>query len=97
MNYKEGVYVPDYNCGNYDDVEGIPYFLDQVGKYHKVNHAVAIVGYGSEENESGEKMDYWIVKNSWGSDWGEDGYIKFAAGKNHCGIETYIEFIENKF
>ncbi|KAI6238765.1 Cathepsin L-like cysteine proteinase [Aphelenchoides fujianensis] len=47
-------------------------------------HALNIVGYGTSED--GEK--YWIVKNSWGQNWGiEDGYIYFARGVNACGIE----------
>lgn len=41
-------------------------------------HAVAIVGYQS---------DYWIVRNSWASSWGQNGYFYFAKGKNLCGME----------
>ena len=49
-----------------------------------LDHAVAAVGYG---NESGQ--DYWLVRNSWGSSWGENGYIKIAAvdGPGICGIQ----------
>lgn len=48
-----------------------------------VNHAVLAVGYGHDD-ESG--MDYWIVKNSWGEDWGDEGYFKIQRGENICGI-----------
>jgi len=43
------------------------------------NHCVNIVGYNVEEN-------YWLVRNTWGTRWGEDGYIRMAMGSNLCGI-----------
>lgn len=65
--YSDGVYY-DPNCES--DVD-------------KMNHAVLIVGYGTEDNG----QDYWLVKNSYGTDWGQGGYIKMARNaNNHCGI-----------
>lgn len=46
-----------------------------------VDHAVVIVGYGSEHGK-----DYWLIKNSWGTDWGINGYAKFKRGTNACSI-----------
>mmetsp|Transcript_56427 Transcript_56427/g.155939 ORF Transcript_56427/g.155939 Transcript_56427/m.155939 type:complete len:279 (-) Transcript_56427:423-1259(-) len=42
-----------------------------------VDHAVLLVGYGTEVSGNSTK-DYWTIKNSWGSWWGEDGYIRIS-------------------
>jgi cathepsin H len=52
-----------------------------------VNHAVVAVGYGSENG-----TDYWIVKNSWGADWGDEGFFKISRGVNMCGVAVCNSF-----
>merc|ERR1719401_1521312 len=51
-----------------------------------LDHCVMLVGM--------KAGSYWIVKNSWNTNWGEDGYIRVATGENACGIAedaTYVD------
>ncbi|XP_069889231.1 procathepsin L-like isoform X1 [Dipodomys merriami] len=57
-----------------------------------VTHAVLVVGYGYERQQS-QIRKYWLVKNSWGTNWGIRGYIKIARDENnYCGIASYASF-----
>jgi len=58
--------------------------LDSTACGTNLDHAVAAVGYGTEGGQ-----EYYIVRNSWGASWGDQGYIKIAAveGRGICGIQ----------
>jgi cathepsin L len=56
---------------------------------NKMNHAMTVVGFGSTRDNYGRKVDYWIVKNSFGTSWGEKGYIRMIRNmNNNCDIAS---------
>lgn len=72
----------EYSEGVYDD--------PKCGS-KEIGHAMLVVGYDTDA----EGGDYWLVKNSWGATWGDQGYIKIARNKgNLCGIATYAVYPE---
>ena len=57
-----------------------------------LDHGVLLVGYGVDNGE-----DYWLVKNSWGSGWGESGYVRIfrdavEGQPGVCGLQMYASY-----
>mmetsp|Transcript_39012 Transcript_39012/g.51448 ORF Transcript_39012/g.51448 Transcript_39012/m.51448 type:complete len:506 (+) Transcript_39012:29-1546(+) len=54
--------------------------------FTEIDHAMLLVGWGM----NAEGVSYWIVKNSWGKDWGDEGYWYPEIGNNACGIGHHV-------
>ncbi|XP_034954971.2 cathepsin S [Zootoca vivipara] len=70
------------------------FFLFKRGVYddpkcsQHINHGVVVIGYGTEEGK-----EYWLVKNSWGPSFGDEGFIKIARNHgNRCGIASQCSY-----
>ena len=79
---KENFYL--YSGGVY----GYPWRQGDPKEYDGY-HAIAIIGWG-EDQIAGRTVPYWLIRNSWGKDWGEDGYGKVFRGVNRAIIESDI-------
>ena len=74
------VYEDFYNFNSIDEI----YVSNEEGDSIS-GHAIVIVGWGEENN-----IKYWIIRNSWGVQWGNEGYFKKIRGTNNCKIEENV-------
>jgi len=80
MFYSDGIYKSDKSK------PGQPWKATDTEKWYKVDHAVVVVGWGEEDG-----VKYWKIQNSWGEDWGEDGFFRMVRDENESGIESSPE------
>lgn len=80
MLYKKGIY---YSVGD-------TWLTRKENKpiWTKVDHSVVLVGWGFDEET---QTKYWLLQNSWGENWGENGFFKMVRGIDHLGIESICE------
>ncbi|OQV18628.1 Counting factor associated protein D [Hypsibius exemplaris] len=67
---------------------GVYYEPDCKNGVDDLDHAVLAVGYGSLNGEP-----YWLLKNSWSTYWGDDGYVLMSRKDNNCGVTTDATFV----
>lgn len=80
MMYKKGIYKSVK--GNWMS-KNLP-----KPEWQKVDHSVTLVGWGFDEVH---QKKYWLLLNSWGKHWGENGYFRMIRGEDHNGIESICE------
>ena len=85
--YKNGPIACGINAEAFVDYMGG--VLDVPHTPKMINHIISIVGWGYDESID---KQYWIIRNSWGSYWGELGFMRLVLGENQLGIEKTCAF-----
>jgi len=70
------------DAANWQDYQSGVMTWEECAWINVLDHCVQLVGYQTKSKLG----DYWIVRNSWGTDWGVDGYIWLSMGSDTCGI-----------
>ncbi|XP_051527226.1 tubulointerstitial nephritis antigen-like [Myxocyprinus asiaticus] len=86
MEVHEDFFV--YKSGIYSHTD-VNYHKSPQYRKHAA-HSVRIIGWGEERDYNGRTHTYWIAANSWGKNWGEDGYFRITRGENECEIEAFV-------
>ncbi|KAJ5066150.1 digestive cysteine proteinase [Anaeramoeba ignava] len=91
---KEAVYLYGAVAVSIDVTEKMVFYKSGVfsdpecgNTFDHLLHCVTLVGYGTENQQ-----DYWLIKNSWSVNWGDEGYIKILRDNNMCGVATLPQF-----
>merc|ERR1719223_747461 len=79
MFYSDGIYKSAKQGAN--KMDGMAPL-----EWEQVDHGVLLVGWGEEDGQA-----YWRIQNSWGPDWGEDGFFRIARGVDEAAIESMAE------
>lgn len=97
--------VPQFWFGNSDKtitrfrksrVQAEPKPNEKIQPWIYATHAVVAVGWGEEFKRNGtngsETVKFWVIRNSWGKEWGDEGYVKMRKGRNDAGLEVEAEW-----
>ena len=78
--------------------KGIYELNPEYKKGNHTGHSIKIIGWGVD-NKNGREVKYWLCANSWGRDWGDNGFFKIKRGVNECGIESHVTapYISQRF
>jgi cathepsin C len=94
MFYKGGIFS---NGGSDKDALDCKWSSSSLYKRKKykelIEHSTLIVGYGVDEETN---VKYWVVRNSWGTKWGEKGFFRVKRGVNEISIETMGDKLDIK-
>ena len=86
------------NNGDPKSIVDLPLLRDTRGNIlNKVNHVVVIVGYGSITKDDSSTIDYWVVANSWGNDWKNNGYFAVKMTDKPSMIFNQMLFYKTSF
>jgi cathepsin C len=85
--YKNGIYSEGHLKSNVDSLNKTR-LVDRHLSWDKVEHSITLVGYGEENG-----VKYWIGMNTWGTNWGENGFFKILRGENDCAIESMGDYL----
>ena len=75
----------------YDHADAFKHYksgvIRELPNHAQTTHSVVLVGWGSENG-----LDYWVIRNSWGANWGDHGYAKIGRGHNYIGINNVVVY-----